>query len=389
MTTDSQEPRRIRIGLVIALTAALALLCCGGGTAAFFLDGLNGSTNSQAFGADCGKRGLVVDPNRTFERVGSLGDAQMRNAATIIAVGQKMQVPPRGWIIAVATALQESNLNNLGDLGPRNDHDSLGLFQQRPSQGWGTPEEIMNPEYSSRKFYEKLITLRDWGKMRLTDAAQMVQRSAYPDAYAKHEGKAALIVDKLTDGAARAAGSLVDLRCVFPGEISASGWTIPVRALVGSGFRTADRPNHFGVDLAVEKGTEVHAASAGVVITAQCNAHSANGGPWSCNVDGSPAIGGCGWYVDILHAGNVITRYCHMVRKPDVTVGQTVTAGQRIGYSGSSGNSSGPHVHFEVHLNGDSSNNGAINPLPFMQQMGAPLGLNEPVATAPVGTASP
>jgi murein DD-endopeptidase MepM/ murein hydrolase activator NlpD len=384
MTTESHEPRRIRLGLVVALTAALALLCCGGGTAAFFLDGLNGSTNSQAFGADCGKQGLIVDPNRTFERIGSLGDAQMRNAATIIAVGQKMKVPPRGWVIAVATALQESYLNNLGDLGPRNDHDSLGLFQQRPSQGWGTPEQVMSPEYAAGKFYEKLLTIADWEKMRLTDAAQQVQHSAAPEEYAKHESLAASIVNRLTDGAARAAASLVNLRCVFPGEISAAGWTIPVRALVGSGFRTADRPNHFGVDLAVEKETEVHAASAGVVITAQCNAHSSNGGPWSCDIDGSPSVLGCGWYVDILHAGNVITRYCHMAHQPEVKVGQTVTAGQPIGRSGSSGNSSGPHLHFEVHLNGDSSNNGAINPVPFMQEQGAPLGM-----TPPTGLASP
>ncbi|NJC69193.1 M23 family metallopeptidase [Planosporangium thailandense] len=384
MTAESNEPRRARIGLVVALAAALALLCCGGGSAAFFLDGLNGSTTSQAFGADCGKKGLVVDPNHTFDRIGSLDDAQMRNAATIIAVGQKMNVPPRGWVIAIATALQESVLTNLGYLGARNDHDSLGLFQQRPSQGWGSPEQIMDPQYSSRKFYEHLVAIHDWDKMRLTDAAQAVQRSAYPDAYAKHESLAASIVNKLADGAARAAGSLVNLRCVFPGEISASGWTVPVSAHIVSGFRTPDRPSHFGVDLAVAKGTEVHAASAGVVITAECNAHTSNGGPWSCNIDGSTAIGGCGWYVEILHAGNVITRYCHMVRRPEVTVGQTVTAGQLIGYSGSSGNSSGPHLHFEVHLNGDSSNNGAIDPVPFMQQMGVPLGV-----TAPSGAPSP
>jgi murein DD-endopeptidase MepM/ murein hydrolase activator NlpD len=371
------------VGLVVAVTAALALLCCGGGSAAFFLDGLNGSTNSQSFGADCGKHGLVIDPNHSFERIGSLGDAQMRNAATIIAVGQKMNVPPRGWVIAIATALQESVLTNLGDLGAKNDHDSLGLFQQRPSQGWGTPDEIMNPEYASRKFYEKLVAVAGWEKMQLTDAAQQVQRSAYPDAYAKHEALAALIVNKLAAGAARAAGSLVNLRCVYPGEISAAGWTIPVRGAIVSGFRTADRPNHFGVDLAVERGTEVHAASAGVVITALCNA-SSNGEPWSCDVDGSPAVQGCGWYVDILHAGNVITRYCHLVRRPEVTVGKTVTAGQRIGYSGSSGNSSGPHLHFEIHLNGDSSNNGAINPVPYMQDMGAGLGM-----TTPTGAASP
>jgi murein DD-endopeptidase MepM/ murein hydrolase activator NlpD len=374
MTTDSHEPRRARIGLLIALTATLALLCCGGGSAAFFLDGLNRDTNSQTLSMDCGKQGLVVDPNRTFERLGSLSDVQMRNAAIIIAVGQKMKVPPRGWVVAIATALQESVLTNLGFLGARNDNDSLGLFQQRPSQGWGTPEQVMNPEYAAGKFYEKLLQVPGWETLPLTEAAQKVQRSAYPDAYAKHESLAATIVNKLADGAARAVGSVVDLRCVFPGEISASGWTAPVRALIVSGFRTPERPNHFGVDLQVPKRTEIHAAAAGVVITAKCNASSPNGGPWSCDIDGSASVGGCGWYVDILHAGNVITRYCHMVEKPHVVVGQTVTAGQMIGLSGSSGNSSGPHLHFEVHLNGDSFNSGATDPVPFMQQMGAPLG---------------
>jgi murein DD-endopeptidase MepM/ murein hydrolase activator NlpD len=377
MTTDSDspEPRGSRVGLLVALVAALALLCCGGGTAAFFLDGLNGSKNNNALNAaDCGKQGLVVDPNSKIDRIGSLGDAQMRNAATIIAVGQKMNVPPRGWVIAIATALQESVLTNLGNLGSGNDHDSLGLFQQRPSQGWGTPAQVMNPEYASGKFYAKLLTIAGWEKMPLTDVAQKVQLSAYPDAYAKHEVLAATIVNKLADGAARAVGSLVDMRCVFPGEISASGWTVPVRAEIVSGFRTPDRPTHNGVDLAVPKGTVIHAASAGVVITSKCNVSSPSGGPWSCDIDGSAAVHGCGWYVDILHAGNVITRYCHMVSQPDVAVGQTVTAGQQIGHSGSSGNSSGPHVHFEVHLNGDSSFNGAVNPVPFMQQAGAPLG---------------
>jgi murein DD-endopeptidase MepM/ murein hydrolase activator NlpD len=236
--------------------------------------------------------------------------------------------------------------------------------------------------YASGKFYDKLVKVPNWESLPLTDAAQKVQGSAYPDAYAKHETLAALLVDKLAKGAARAVGSLVDLRCVFPGEVSASGWTVPVRAEIVSGFRTPDRPSHYGVDLGVPKGTVIHAASSGVVLTAKCNASSPSGGPWSCDIDGSSAVHGCGWYVDILHAGNVITRYCHMVTRPDVTVGQTVTAGQPIGHSGSSGNSSGPHVHFEVHLNGDSSNGGAVNPVPFMQQQGAPLGTTSSPGTA-------
>jgi murein DD-endopeptidase MepM/ murein hydrolase activator NlpD len=277
-------------------------------------------------------------------------------------------------VIAIATALQESVLTNLPNLGAKNDHDSVGLFQQRPSQGWGTVEQIMDPAYSSTKFYEHLIKVPGWESMPLTDAAQAVQKSAYPDAYAKHEPLAADIVNRLAEGAARAVGTLSSLRCAYAGEVSAAGWTVPVVADIVSGFRTPQRPTHYGVDLGVAKGTAVHAAAAGTVITATCNA-PAN---WGCDRDGSPSIPGCGWYVDILHADNIITRYCHMVSRPKVVVGQSVAAGEEIGRSGSSGNSSGPHLHFEVHENGDPGHDGAINPVDFMEKVGAPLGKNPP-----------
>ncbi|HYN96476.1 MAG TPA: M23 family peptidase, partial [Pilimelia sp.] len=109
---------------------------------------------------------------------------QARNAEVIVAVGARMRVPVRGWVIAIATALQESGLINHGDLGAANDHDSLGLFQQRPSQGWGTPAQIMTRDYAAGKFYEALLGVPGWQAMPLTAAAQTVQRSAYPDAYA-------------------------------------------------------------------------------------------------------------------------------------------------------------------------------------------------------------
>src|SRR5262249_10908785 len=149
--------------------------------------------------------------------------------------------------------------------------------QQRPSQGWGTPQQLMDPEYSSRKFYERLLTVQGWQTMPLTKAAQAVQRSAFPDAYAKHESLASDIVNLLTNGAARAVGALTDLRCVAAGEITASGWTIPVRGPIVSGFRTPERPRHNGVDLAVPKGTSVHAAADGIVIKVRCDATGPNG----------------------------------------------------------------------------------------------------------------
>ena len=102
----------------------------------------------------------------------------------------------------------------------------------------------------------------------------------------------------------------------------------------------------------------------------RCNITPAS---YGCDRDGSPATPGCGWYVDIEHADHVITRYCHQLRRPDVTEGQHVAAGQVIGVSGSSGHSSGPHVHFEVHL-GDRTPRSAVDPVPWMRAHGAPLG---------------
>ncbi|HEY3007454.1 MAG TPA: M23 family metallopeptidase [Micromonosporaceae bacterium] len=371
---DRRPGRRHRVGLLIALTATLGLLCCGGATAALLLGGFDRSSDTglaSAFG--CGQH-VKVDPNGRLPRAGDLGEEQMRNAAIIINVGSGMRISPRGWVIAIAAALQESVLSNLPNLGARNDHDSVGLFQQRPSQGWGTPAQLQDPRYAATRFYEKLLTIRGWETMTLTDAAQAVQRSAFPDAYAKHEPMATSIVNVLADGAARAAVGVSVLRCTTGGEIAASGWTVPVRARILSGFRTPDRPTHDGVDMGAPAGTEIVAAAAGRVLVVRCNA-SQYGHPYSCDRDGDPAtVRGCGWYVEILHAGNFITRYCHMGSRPPVVVGQPVRAGEVIGHVGSSGHSSGPHLHFEVHIDADSSSRGAIDPLPFMRERGAPLG---------------
>ena len=75
-----------------------------------------------------------------------------------------------------------------------NDHDSLGLFQQRPSSGWGTPEQLQDPTYSSTAFYKGLVEVAGWDELPLTQAAQKVQVSAYPDHYAKHETQAGEII---------------------------------------------------------------------------------------------------------------------------------------------------------------------------------------------------
>jgi hypothetical protein len=123
---------------------------------------------------------------------------QAVNAATISAVGTNRGMPERAVTIALATALQESGLRNLS----HGDRDSLGLFQQRPSQGWGTEKQILDPTYAADQFYEHLGKVADYTALPLTVAAQRVQRSGYPEAYAKHEPDATLLAAALTGRAA-------------------------------------------------------------------------------------------------------------------------------------------------------------------------------------------
>ena len=120
---------------------------------------------------------------------------QLANAKAIMDAGQKMHLPARAWVIAIATSMQESQLKNIGDLGSANDHDSLGLFQQRPTSGWGTPQQLQDPQYAATAFYKGLVDVKGWNTMPLTDAAQAVQVSAYPDHYAKWEKAAGDIVN--------------------------------------------------------------------------------------------------------------------------------------------------------------------------------------------------
>ena len=133
----------------------------------------------------------------------------MNNASAIVAAGKALGLAKRAFVIAVACALQESNLLNLASTalpesfnypneGSGSDHDSVGLFQQRPSAGWGTVKNLMTPDYAAKAFYRVLVLVPGWATMALTYAAQAVQVSAYPDAYAKHEGRAQTIVDALT-----------------------------------------------------------------------------------------------------------------------------------------------------------------------------------------------
>ncbi len=130
------------------------------------------------------------EPNRTEYCVADVEGTrtqidleQARWTSLMAAMAQNRGLPPRATTIAIATAYQESRIHNI-DYG---DRDSVGLFQQRPSQGWGTVEEILQPAYSIGKFYDGLVKVADYTTLEITAAAQAVQRSAFPQAYAQHE----------------------------------------------------------------------------------------------------------------------------------------------------------------------------------------------------------
>ncbi|WP_369172193.1 heavy metal transporter [Streptomyces sp. R28] len=175
---------------------------------------------------------------------------QAVNAATIAAVGTGRGLPERAVTIALATALQESGLRNIS----HGDRDSLGLFQQRPSQGWGTEQEILDPIYSAGVFYEHLAKVRGYAELPLTVAAQRVQRSGFPEAYAKHEPDATLLAAALTGRSA------ATLTCEGrPGATRTGGPDTVRAALVRDFGRDALQPA--AAEVGAEKATPTPAPS--------------------------------------------------------------------------------------------------------------------------------
>ncbi|WP_166348858.1 hypothetical protein [Phytoactinopolyspora limicola] len=174
-------PRFARLLLTLSALAVLGL-----GLAALLIWRLDGG--SQVFGpreqcvASVGDHRTVLDLQ------------QAEHAATITGLAVARELPARAATIALATAYQESTLYNLN----YGDRDSLGLFQQRPSQGWGTEEQVQDPIYAASAFYDALVRVNGYREMEITVAAQEVQRSAFPDAYAQHESNARALASALT-----------------------------------------------------------------------------------------------------------------------------------------------------------------------------------------------
>ncbi|AYG04596.1 M23 family metallopeptidase [Gryllotalpicola protaetiae] len=295
----------------------------------------------------------------------TLSRTQLTHAATIITVGgQTVGVGRPGVVIALMAALTESSLRMLANTGTYpesadfpndgngSDHDSLGLFQMRPAAGWGTVAELMDSTYQARAFYggetgpnhpspRGLLDIPGWQSMDPGEAAQAVEVSAYPDRYQNYQPVAEAILAALTrppsTGGGGGGAPIVPetTRIVFPlpegtwVDTDSFGWrTDPF---------TGERAFHAGSDLAAADGTPILAIADGVVMHAGYS-------------------GGFGGLVIIEHtvAGErVASYYAHMWETGiHVTEGQTVTAGQHIGDVGSSGRSTGPHLHLEIHPGG-------------------------------------
>jgi hypothetical protein len=184
--------------LITALLVVAAVVVVGGG-AFVAVSGL--LTNRSPLSKPVTPRCVAS----TDAGTAALDAEQSANAALIAAVGQARDMSPRAVTIALATAMQESKLRNLN----YGDRDSLGLFQQRPSQDWGTAEQIMDPLYSAGEFYRELAKVPDFESIPITEAAQAVQRSAFPDAYAQHESAARSFASSLTGN------SPAGLSCTF------------------------------------------------------------------------------------------------------------------------------------------------------------------------------
>ena len=151
------------------------------------------------------------------DRTASLTLEQSRNASIIAGIAAQRGLAPRAVSIAITTAFQESGIRNL-DYG---DRDSLGMFQQRPSQGWGTPEQVMDPYYATGKFFDEMVKVDDWSTADIGGVAQEVQRSGFPEAYDKHVATARLLASSLS-GQTPASWSCVvrDPAAADPGRLS-------------------------------------------------------------------------------------------------------------------------------------------------------------------------
>ncbi len=334
----------------------------------------------------------------------TLNNQQLTHAATIIETGSGIDgVTREGLVIALMAALTESTLRMLTNTstypesanypndGDGSDHDSLGLFQMRPQSGWGTVAELMDPTYQAQAFFggptgpnhpspRGLLDIPGWEQMDKGEAAQAVEVSAYPDRYRNYGLVAETILTTLTgttttaSAGASTGGTTVPAvqtvaaepsRVVFP--VPAGTWVLTSEYGPRVHPISGESSFHTGTDFAAPDGTPILAAADGTVTVAEFS-------------------GGYGGLIVIEHTLNgqtVATAYGHMWETGiHVQPGDTVAAGQHIGDIGSSGNSTGPHLHFEVRHGGTDGEH--TDPAAWLNAHDA-ADLPEPETGAPAG----
>lgn len=358
-------------------------------------------------------RAMDCDPNSSIGEnvnvtnlpttpVGDYTEKQLANAAIIINEASNAGLPQRAAIIGLMTSIQESSLTILANDGtweyPEGTQimsktewdqakkiaitsldgphegvghawDALGILQQRPSAGWGTVKQIMNPTYAAATFFDRLQNIEGWDEMPYEQAAEAVQVSGLPDNYALHRGDAELIYAALQGAEVTVTGQdETPTTCDNGGDSSSpkknntpnnnSDWVFPLETLtkIWHNYGESRGPYpHAGEDFAAPEDTPIYAAAAGQVIRSSCDDLVVGRSPCQIEIDHG------------THAGTQITTlYVHMF--PDdliAHVGDEVEAGEQIAQVGTNGNSTGFHLHFEVWKDGQIT-----NPMELLEQQG-------------------
>ncbi|WP_257479092.1 M23 family metallopeptidase [Acidipropionibacterium jensenii] len=324
---------------------------------------LGGSDEASACNPESGSASSIsIDPDTVPDTtISGYGHEQLVNAAYIVQAGKDLDLGVRDQTIGVMTAMGESSLTVV-DYGDAAGPDSRGLFQQRDNGAWGSYEDRMDPYISATNFFKAMMKVDARDSLEPTIVAHRTQGNADPYHYTKFWDSAVAVVEGLSGVKTGLNAGNGDQVCsggdITPGEVNSEGWATPGAGPITSVYGMRTNPVtgvyrlHAGVDLN-GGGCDgpIWAAQAGTVI--QTGFDSQGNGT-----------------IVIDHGGGVQTAYLHMYESGIlVSEGDKVTAGQQIGRVGSSGNSTGCHLHFEVLLDGSPT-----DPVPYMEAVGIKLG---------------
>lgn len=367
------EAKRSRTWLVVAIALIVALVGGGFASASVVLVAGIAASSGDASSMLCGTPTTPQAPTSTQ-------DEQVDNARAIDQAAQDVGLSGQASRVAIIAAYGESTLFNLdyGDNATNPDGsiaDSLGLFQQQPSQGWGTVAQVMDPIYAATSFLAGpghdgrggLMAVSGWVAMEPTRAIHLVQINADPNHYARYYAAADAIIaaagidisrpGSTAPGSAGGGAPTAEAACGELGQnvVSPDGWSAPSNDPVtsNSGPRvdpiTGEDKYHWGIDYSAGCGTPIYAANGGEVTLVDTE-------PWGA------------WEVRVDSGDGYVTRYVHMFEEGIfVDEGDQVAAGEQIAVSGNSGHSTGCHLHFEIFLDGEN-----IQPELVLAQAGLP-----------------